>query len=280
VAVQIHRTNFTGGVSFQLDGALPPGVTQSWYQNPTATNVGILRLVIPSDLPLGTYSFTVRGSAPGYADQTVTFQVPVVLLSTFYLKATPDRHATYKGGTVASSITVDRINFPGDVALSLDYVPPGLTAMLSTSLLSGAQSSTITIGVAPNLQGTGGMSVSVRAQSDTVVSFARVSLVIQDSPIFGLGLPQSVSIKQGSSATLTVDPARTLYVGPVDLSVTGTPPGITVSFAQNPVSGYTTTTSTISVAAGVPVGQYVLTFTGSAPGGVPYNAPLTVNVTP
>jgi uncharacterized membrane protein len=280
VAVQIQRTNFTGGVSFQVDGALPTGVTQSWYQNPTATNVGILRLVIPSDLPLGTYSFTVRGSAPGYVDQTVTFQVPVVLLSTFYLKATPDMHGTYKGGTVASSITVDRINFPADVALSLDYIPPGLTATLSTSLLSGAQSSTVTISVASNLQGTGGMSVYVRAHSDTVVASARVSLFIQDAPISYLGLPQSVSIKQGNSATVTVNPARTLYIGPVDLSVTGAPSGITVSFAQNPVVGYTTTTASISVAAGVPVGQYVLTFTGSAPGGVPVTAPLIVNVTP
>jgi len=136
------------------------------------------------------------------------------------------------------------------------------------------------VSVAQNLAGVGGMSVNVRAQSDTIVRIVTVSLTVQDAPIYTLVLPQFVSIKQGSSGTVTVDPLRGAYVGPVNLSVTGLPAGMTASFAQNPISGYTSTTATISVGAGVAVGQYILTFSANAPGGTPVTAQLTVYVTP
>lgn len=278
-AINIVRTNYSGAITLQLATPPPAGVTYTLLPSPTTSNLSVLRLVTAAEVPLGTFPLTVRASASGYPDQTVTVQVTVKQISTFSYSIAPRSHGTYKGGTVVSTISLERINFTDDVTLSF-YAPPGLTATLSTNVLSGPTlTSTLTVSVSPTLEGTGGMSVMVTAKSDTILRSQSVTLLVQDKPISYLGLPSTVSIKQGTSGTVTITPDRGFYVGPVELSVTGVPSGISVSFAPNPISGFTSTVATINVGAGVPVGQYVLTFTGSAPGGVPVSAQMTVYVT-
>jgi hypothetical protein len=268
VGIQISRTNFTGGVTFQLEGSLPAGLTHRLPATPATVNVAALVLDVLATAPLGTYTVTVRGSAPGYPDQRVTLQVTVTILSTYSIKATPDRFQSYKGGTVTTTITAVRTNWPNPITLRLGTLPDGLSGTLSETVLDGSRlSSTLTVNIPLTLPYTGGVSITVSGQSDTLITVARVSGGISATGIYRLSpSPASLVIQQGSSGTFNLSATRESYFGPISLSFTGTPSGVTVSMPENPFSGDSLAV-TVTVGTGVAPDNYRLTIasTGSGP---------------
>ncbi|MDE3245496.1 MAG: hypothetical protein KGN80_05365, partial [Acidobacteriota bacterium] len=92
------------------------------------------------------------------------------------------------------------------------------------------------------------------------------TLVIQNAnaPSFSLSLnPSSISIAKGSSgsATVTVYPAGG-FSGPVALSASGQPAGVTVDFS--PSSATTSSSATFTVGSSVAAGTYPITINGTA----------------
>ena len=278
VAIVINRMNVPGAVPFSVENA-PTGILTQISPNPvTGTSAGLSVNVLPS-VPVGTYALTVRAKPAGLPEQVATLEVNVILLRTFDVTASPASHGTYYGATVASTISVSRTNWPGDITLSVSSFF-GITASLSNTVLSGSTvSSTLTMNVPANLDWTGGTQVYVRAESDTIVRQVNVTLFVQREPYIFLHVnPNPIDIKQGNSGTTSLSQDVGSYTGQIAFSVTGAPTGMSVSLGQNPLTGNSSTPVTVNVGASVPLGTYKVTITGSAAAGNPASSILTVNV--
>jgi GH25 family lysozyme M1 (1,4-beta-N-acetylmuramidase) len=78
----------------------------------------------------------------------------------------------------------------------------------------------------------------------------------------------SRSVKQGLTTSFSIAVKRTNFASPVDLGITGLPPGATATYTPDPATGTTSTVtiSTSKVSTVTPVGSYPLTITGLADG--------------
>jgi hypothetical protein len=121
--------------------------------------------------------------------------------------------------------------------------------------------------------------VSLTAGSTTQWSIAEfgVSTVVND---FSMSVnPTSATVRRGASTTATV--ATTTTSGSaqtVNLSATGQPAGVAVSFAPASVTSGTNATMTVAVGADAAVGRYPITVTGRA-GGTTRTSVFTLTVT-
>ena len=88
----------------------------------------------------------------------------------------------------------------------------------------------------------------------------------------------ALSVWQGQSQTLNLGIARTNFAGAVTLTISGAPPGLTVTAAATNVTGDATT---LTVAAGVTTapGTYTITITASSAGIATHAVSFTVTVT-
>ncbi len=93
------------------------------------------------------------------------------------------------------------------------------------------------------------------------------------------GLPDSLDICQGDTATYVVGVGTSFASPPVTMSSSGEPAGTTSSFTPNPVPGPlpTTTAFEVSGTAGAAPGAYTITLTGTAGADV-FNADVALNV--
>ncbi|MGC8696644.1 MAG: hypothetical protein ACP5UD_09615, partial [Conexivisphaera sp.] len=92
--------------------------------------------------------------------------------------------------------------------------------------------------------------------------------------------PSSASVVQGSSASVTVQVPLTLgWIGSVQLSVSGLPPGSTASLSSGSLTPPGSATLTISTSTGTPTGTYPITITASG-GGVSRSTSLALSVVP
>ncbi len=88
--------------------------------------------------------------------------------------------------------------------------------------------------------------------------------------------PASLSLRPGESSTVFIGVSRVNFSGPVSLSLSGSPSGVTGSFSPNPTSA--NSTLSLSVGSGVSPGSYTLVVGGSG-GGASAEVRLTLNVT-
>lgn len=106
-----------------------------------------------------------------------------------------------------------------------------------------------------------------------------IDIVFNPGLDFSLGVSQaSLSLPPGSSGTLSVAVAASgAFTSAVSLSAAGTPPGISVSFAPDPVVPGSSAVATVAVDASTPPGSYTVTVTGSG-GALNHTATFTVIV--
>ena len=88
----------------------------------------------------------------------------------------------------------------------------------------------------------------------------------------------SLSVQKGGSQTMTVNITRDGVNSTVDLTATGVPAGVNVSFNPSSVSGLNST-MTVSATNEAIVGQSVVTVTGTAAGIAPISKQLALTVT-
>ena len=91
----------------------------------------------------------------------------------------------------------------------------------------------------------------------------------EDDPSFSISASTTTAvIQQGTSTPITLEIARTNFEKPIQLAIEGTlPAGVTASFAQNPVSGSSgTTTLTIAAAGSATPGTAALTIKATGEG--------------
>jgi len=197
------------------------------------------------------------------------------------LTLNPTSASVQQGGTVAVAATLTRSGgFTGDVALSVEGAPAGVTATIGNIVTAGGTTTatvTILVGAATPV-GTSNITVRGKATGLTDAT-AAYALTVTATPSYTLSLSSAaLSIVQGGSTpTTTVNIARTNFPGAVTLGVGSLPAGVTAAFAP-PAPTENSSVLTLSVGAAVTPGVYNLTVNGTATAGG-QSTPLTLTVT-
>jgi uncharacterized membrane protein len=183
-------------------------------------------------------------------------------------------------GTGTINVTISRSGgFEGAVTLTVEGLPSGVTASALT-IAPGLSTGTITI-TAGATATVGNSTLTVRGTGTGVTAqTATVQLTITPAPSIAIALaPAAVSVSQGGSGTSTVNITRNGgFAGAVNLTSSGAPSGMTVTFNPASATG-ATSTATVNVGAAVAAGNYPITITAGGTGVSNVTATLTVTVT-
>ena len=273
----ITRTSFTGAVALTSTGA-PAGMTVTFNPASVTGTTSQITVAVGAAVAAGVYPITLTGAGTGVADATTVLTVTVTAPSAA-LSLAPTTLSVAAGASGTSTVTLVRTNFTGDVTLTSTGAPAGMTVTFNPATLTGTtltSTATVAVGAAVavgtypiTVQGAGTGIANATAVLTVTVTAAAGSIVLTTNPA-------TLSIQQGGSGNSTLTIARTNFTGTANLTSTGAPAGMTVSF--NPAST-TTTTSTVTVAVGaaVAVGTYPITLTGAGTGIT--NATTILNVT-
>lgn len=191
---------------------------------------------------------------------------------------TPASITVVRGAEREVAATVVRVgDGGGQIAVSIEGLPTGVTARVVTTATPDGATAAITVradlGAAP-----GNYTMTVFGKASGVTNgTGLLVLSVVDPPDYSIGLSQpAVTIARGGIARVTVGVSRTNIPVPLAFSLTGQN-GIRGSFAQNPLTG-DTTDAIIAVDADVAPGTYEVAVRGVADG-VTRSAPITVRVT-
>jgi hypothetical protein len=186
-----------------------------------------------------------------------------------------------QGGDGSVTVSVTRIgDFGGTVAVAAEGLPAGVTAP-PLSLASGQTTGALSFAAASDAA-TGSSQVTIRATGASVDAVtATLTLLVQATSAGGFTLslnPAAVSVQQGASGVLGVSIARSGgFAGPVNLTASGLPQGVTASFDPAAATG-NTSTLTLTAAAAATVGNASVTVTGAGPGVSDQTATLTLTI--
>jgi hypothetical protein len=222
----------------------------------------------------GGYTSSVQTLASG----TYTFSVPANNLSvgTDTLTVTYNGDATYASGTGTATVTV---TVPAATP-TFSVAPGTYTTVQTVTITDATTGATIyytTDGTTPTTASTkyvGPITVSSTetitaiavASGYTTSAVASATYTISPPPAFSLSSsPSSLSVAQGGSGTssITVVPGGG-FAGPLSLSASGLPSGVTASFAPDSVAGTQVLTLTVSASAQVTSSPLTVTITGTS----------------
>lgn len=175
------------------------------------------------------------------------------------------------GATGTAAISIVRTNYTGDVSLTAEGLPTGVTATFTpATLASGATASSLALAVS-GTAAAGTSTVTVRARGTGVTDkTATIALTVNAAATgtLSLALTQTSStITAGQTAVTKLALTRGGgFTGGVNLTLTGAPSGLNFAFStSNPVTA-DSVTLTLNPAASVVPGPYTLTVRGNAAG--------------
>ena len=192
---------------------------------------------------------------------------------------TPDSTSLYvsRGSTVSSNVTVTNINgYSGPPPLTFSGLPAGVTASyvdMSGTSIQITFSADSTTSLATNL-------VTVTGSSGSATHSFTVNLTTgkRASDDFTFSATNaSVTQMASGGGVVTVNPGSGL-AGPVTLTVSGLPAGVTASFDNNVTVASANLTFTASIASAP--GVYPITVTGMAGGSVVHSLTLSLTIQP
>jgi len=216
----------------------------------------------------------------GYAQWTTqNFAVSTVPpVPDFNLAVSPSSQSVAQGSGTSYTVNIAALNgFSGSVSFSVTGLPAGATGTFSPNPAPGT-SSTLTVSSAASTP-TGSYPLTITGTSGSLTHTATATLVVKiPTPDFSLSVsPASQSVIQGSGTTYAVTITQVAgFTGAVSLSVSGLPAGSTSGFNPNPAS--TSSTLSVTTAAGATPGSYSLTLTGTS-GSLTHTAGATLAVT-
>ncbi len=256
---------FTGTVSFKASG-LPSGATGT-FSPASVTGSGSVTLTVATTTAatLGTSTVSVTGTS-GSLSHASSGTLGIQGVPNYSLSVSPSSQTVTAGGSASYTVTVTSVNgFNAAVNLGVSGLPAGVTGSLSSSSITGSQTSTLTIktttGAAP-----GNSTVSLTGTSGSLSQNTSVTLSIQGAPSYSLSVsPSSQTVAAGSSAsyTVTVAPVNGFNAA-VNLGVSGLPAGATGSFSSSSITASGTSTLTIKTTAGATLGNSTVSITGTS----------------
>jgi hypothetical protein len=181
-----------------------------------------------------------------------------------------------QGGAAPTTVNLTRTDFTGEVTLTFENAPAGVTGSFNPSPANGS-SSVLTVSVDATVAA-GTYAITIRGSAANLNDrTATLTLTVSATPDYSLSLsPTALTIAQGTNAPTVVTIARTNFTGAVTLSLGGAPAGITGVFNPAAPTG-NGSTLTVTVGAAVAPGVYNLTVDGTAAAG-DHSTPLTVTV--
>ena len=180
----------------------------------------------------------------------------------FSLAANPTALTITQGTSGTSAIAiVPQGGFNGNVTLAASGLPNGVTAMFSPNPATSA--STLTLTASGNAT-PGTVTVTITGTSGNLSNATTLSLqVVQANQNFTLSAtPGAVSVTQGigsAASTINITPVNG-FSGPVTLTASGLPKGVSASFSTNPATSSSVLTFTAEKTA--KVGTSTLTIKG------------------
>ena len=171
-----------------------------------------------------------------------------------------------------ATISVARTTYTGDVALTAEGLPSGITASFAPATLAGSTTSSVLTLQASGTAAVGTSTITVRARGTGVTDATTPIAITVTTAGAGAGVsltasPVSADILPGEGATTAVTFTRTGgFTGGVTFTVTGAPTGMTTTFSSaNPVTAATGTLSIATTTAVTP-GTYTLTLRANSAG--------------
>lgn len=206
----------------------------------------------------------------GKKDGPVTIP-PLPAASITVSTAAPTLSVTQSASGTAA-LTLGRTNFGGDVALTAEGLPTGVTATFTpASLTAGATSSSLAL-EASSTAALGAATVTVRARGAGVTDVTTEIALTVAAPLVNPSVtltttPGTAAIIAGQSASSVIGIARAGgFAGGVTMTVTGAPTGMTTTLSvANPVTASTLTFGVATLTSVVP-GPYTLTLRANATG--------------
>jgi hypothetical protein len=185
-----------------------------------------------------------------------------------------------RGGVATLPVSITRTGgFTGPVSVTAESLPGGVTAGGITIPAGSTTGALEIVAAAPGAAATA--TVTVRASGTGVTAqTGTFALTVREPPGFTLAVsPTTVSLQPGGSGTATVSIARTGgFTGPVALTATGQPAGMTLAFEPASVTG-NSAVLTVTAAPTTAVGTHAITLQANAAGMTQRTAALSVQVT-
>ena len=189
----------------------------------------------------------------------------------FTISASPTTLTVVQGNSGNSTITTAAVNgFSSAITLSYSGAPTGVTVNFATNPIAspGNGTSVATFNVA-STAATGTSSITITGtdvNTGKIINSTSVSLTVT-APNFTISAsPNTVSVVQGNTGTSTVTTtAVNGFNSAINLTSSGQPTGVTVTFGTNPIMAPGGGSSIVSfiVAATAATGTYPITITGT-----------------
>ena len=291
IPVTVSRAGgFAGGVTLAAEN-LPTGVTATFTPTTVASGstTSSLSLTANATATTGTQNITIRATGAGANAGTVTLPLTVsnstaagVALATGVTTL-----AAAQGAAASIPVVITRNGeFTGDVNLTVEGLPTGVTATYAQpTLTTGQRVTTLTFNVGANATAsTTPTAVTVRATGTGISPTTQVvNLTVNPNTTAGFGAavtPAAFIVTAGQTATTNLTISRqNAFAGGVGFVLEGAPAGVTATFNPTSLTGSTLSTAiTIATTAATPAGTYQMTLRGTATGATAYTVPLTLIV--
>lgn len=280
-----RRGDYAEEVSVAVE-ALPDGLSAS--MSPATLSRGVQRATLSvhaSPLaPPGTTTLTVRATGTGAAVASATFALTVVASGPSMAIALAPPAATFEagGGALSTLLLASRGGYVGKVSLTVEGLPPGVSASLDPNTLGGGlRSAKLTVFSARTAR-VGTTTFAVRATASGVADATATFTLTLTSTGFLLAPLEPLAMVAGQRAATTVTVTRLDgFAGEVVLSFGGAPPGVTGAFAPPALlAANDTSTLTIAAETNTAPGTYYLSVFARTAGHQMQAAQLTLDVTP
>ena len=277
--VKLHTSGVPSGMNATVNpkSVLPP---------PSGLASSVLTIATAISLSQGTYYLTVIGTSGSLTSS----QSIAVNVGEFSVTAEPNSRTVAQGSSATYTVIgTSSGDYSGTMTLAVSGVPAGVNYEFNPSSIlippASSNSSTLNLNVSSNAAAAT-HTLTVTGTSGSRSHSTTVTLVIAATPDFSLTIsPSSVTVRNGSSTTLTVYiNSINQFSSPVTLTAsippaTGATGSISPSSVTPPTGGYATATLTITTAATAPAGSGTVTVTGTS-GTILHTATATLTISP
>jgi uncharacterized membrane protein len=285
-------TAISGGFNYSISlsaSSMPTGTTVAFNpQTIPAPGAGnsIMTITVGNSTPVGTYPLTVTGSGGGLL-QTVTVTLTVTGSGGgFTLAATPTSLTLQQNGQGYVAVTTRTNGFNNSITLAASGAPFGVTISFNPATIPapGVGNSTMSIVVFGTTRaGNYPITVTATGGGNKQTVTVTLTVTVAGQPNFSLSAaPASLIVVQGNQGSSSINSTLSgTFNGAINLSASGTPSGVTASFAPATLAAPGSGNSVMTLAANksVPVGSYPVTVTGNG-GGIQQMAVVTLTVAP
>ncbi|HEY4322194.1 MAG TPA: hypothetical protein VGM77_13585 [Gemmatimonadales bacterium] len=197
------------------------------------------------------------------------------------LSLVPTSATVEAGGATVITGTLIRNSFTGDVGVTVEGAPTGVTGQLLSGGTNGSSTVTVSLGVAAGTD-VGTYNLTVRAKGSGVTdATAPFTLTVVAASTTGYTLtltPATLSLAEGSATTTAIALVRTNFAAGVTFSAENLPSGVTASFSPATASGLVDTV-TLTASSTATIGSSSVVIRGVSPGVTDIVTPLALTVT-